>query len=195
MTSKQCIVHTGGWEGVRSHPAMAWMEKYTAFFDRRDYDSLSSWHSPSYTYTKSTGETFSSGDASNKAVVETYAPFRANLHDPKFLVVWETEKGWEMFGVAVLYADLVAEGEKKVRVEISAIEVPFHPDKPVQATDQSGKQWDLAIPSAFKFRYVKDDAAEHDGILMESTSIFSDPTSAVVEMLKRGMLKPEQLMG
>lgn len=49
------------------------------------------------------------------------------------------------------------------------------------------------IPSAFRFSYNK--GGKVDGMEMSKTTIFSDPSQPLVQMLKRGMLKPEQLMG
>jgi hypothetical protein len=46
----------------------------------------------------------------------------------------------------------------------------------------------------FQFEYVKD-ASASGGFKMSKNRSFSDPTPAVVEMIKRGMLKPEQLLG
>lgn len=46
----------------------------------------------------------------------------------------------------------------------------------------------------FQFEYAKA-ASGPGGFKMKSNPTFSDPTPAVVEMIKRGMLKPEQLLG
>jgi hypothetical protein len=46
----------------------------------------------------------------------------------------------------------------------------------------------------FQFEYVKD-ASGPEGFKMSKNTSFSDPTPAIVEMIKRGMLKPEQLLG
>jgi hypothetical protein len=53
---------------------------------------------------------------------------------------------------------------------------------------------DEAIVAMFQFEYVKD-ASASGGFKMSKNRSFSDPTPAVVEMIKRGMLKPEQLLG
>jgi len=50
------------------------------------------------------------------------------------------------------------------------------------------------MAAMFQFEYAKDKSGV-DGIKMKSNRSFSDPTPAVVEMIKRGMLKPEQLLG
>jgi len=46
----------------------------------------------------------------------------------------------------------------------------------------------------FQFEYVKD-VSGPDGFKMCKNRSFSDPTPALVEMIKRGMLKPEELLG
>lgn len=46
----------------------------------------------------------------------------------------------------------------------------------------------------FQVEYVKD-ASGPGGFKMKSNTNFSDPTPAIVEMMKRAMLKPEQLLG
>jgi len=79
-------------------------------------------------------------------------------------------------GIATLYADLAVPGEK-------------------QKTDPEGNKWDLGSDAMFKFEYVKDSSAKHGGLLMKSAATYADSGAAMVEMLKRGMVKPEQLVG
>ncbi|KAJ9639319.1 hypothetical protein H2201_008311 [Coniosporium apollinis] len=166
-----------GWDDVRSHPAMAWMEKYTNMFDSRAaFDAPhSDWHTSDYTLHEANGTIVSGGEAGWAALKNIYSPFSAHLHDPTFLIWWETEKGWEMIGQADMCANLAAPGGQKKK-------------------DRNGNEWDVIIPSAFHFEYVKDDGAQHDGILLRRTEILADSGPAVVEMMKRGMLKPEELM-
>lgn len=96
-----------------------------------------------------------------------------HLHDPQFLVAWDDGDETEMLGVASLFYNLAASGEgNKVK-------------------DRNGKEWDGMIPAAFDFRYVKDGK---NGYKLSRTAIYNDPTAAVVGMLKRGMMKPEDLM-
>lgn len=82
-----------------------------------------------------------------------------------------------MVGTAWMFADLPVSGGAK------------------QQTDATGKSWDLKLPGMFHFEYVKDSGAKHGGIAIKSTKVYSDSGPAVVEMLKRGMVKPEQLLG
>lgn len=78
-----------------------------------------------------------------------------------------------MFGVAHLWWTLAAPGDS------------------AKVKDASGKEWDGVTPGAFKFDYVK----EGGSIKLVRTEIFSDPSQAMVYMLKRGMIKPEDLLG
>ena len=45
--------------------------------------------------------------------------------------------------------------------------------------------------AAFRFTYHK---GGKDGVELAKTEIYGDPSAAVVQMLKRGMMKPEQLL-
>lgn len=76
-----------------------------------------------------------------------------------------------MFGAATLYWNLAVSGDgQKVK-------------------DRKGREWDGAVPASYKFTYVRQDG----GIRMAKTQIFADQTGAMGTMLKRGMLKPEDL--
>jgi hypothetical protein len=175
-----CFIHHGSWDDeLRSHPALKWMEWYTKeIIDARKFDEYSATdagHTPDFVFQKSTGEVISGADKAWAGVKEVYAPFSAQVHDPQFLVSWETENGWEMFGIADLWYNLAAppsEGEKRVK--------GIH-----------GEEWDGVLPSAFKFNYVK--GGKH-GVQLARTEVYSDPSAALVRMLKRGMVKPEDLV-
>jgi hypothetical protein len=80
-----------------------------------------------------------------------------------------------MVGKATMFAELPVPGDK-------------------QKTDLTGKKWDVGVPSMFHFEYVKESSAKHGGILIKRTEIFGDSAPAVVEMMKRGMIKPDQLL-
>ena len=56
--------------------------------------------------------------------------------------------------------------------------------------DDQGNVWDGAGPAAFNFRYRK----VNGGIRLSKTEIAADPTAVVVGMLKRGVMKPEDLL-
>ena len=194
--TQPAYVHYGTWDDrSRQHECMKWMyallslpfpqfhlpnssnrEEYTNAVDCKVWDTepSSTYFTPTHTLHKSTGETVSGGDASWSSLrTQVYAPFSQHLHDPQFFVVWETEDGWEMLGVATLYWNLVAPGAG------------------AKVKGRDGKEWDGAGPAAFNFRYVK---LEDGGIRLCRTAIYADPTVAVVGMLKRGMMKAEDLV-
>ena len=154
----------------------AYREDYTAAVDAKawDNDPSSKWMTSNHTLQRSTGQVVSGGDASWSAIgKDIYAPFPSHLHYPEFAVVWEVDGGWEMLGVAILYYNLAAPGDG------------------AKIKGKDGKQWDGEGPGAFQFRLAKQD----DGTLkVASTAIFADPTGPMVQMLKRGMMKPEDLM-
>ncbi|KAF2032774.1 hypothetical protein EK21DRAFT_109519 [Setomelanomma holmii] len=175
--TKPAFVHYGDWDDeTRTHPAMKWMEQYTHAVDRKVWNDepSSNWLTSDHKFQKSTGEVVSGGDASFTVLREqVYAPLKEHLHDAQFLVCWETENGWEMLGIAMLHYNLAVPGDgNKVK-------------------GKDGKEWDGVMPAAFDFVYVKQ---SDGGIKLGKTAIFNDPTAAVVGMLKRGMMKPEDLM-
>ena len=130
-------------------------------------------HTRDWTLQKSSGEVVEGNEKAWKALQEVYAPFKEHVHDPNFFVCWESKDGWELIGTASVYYILQAPGEGGVK-------------------GPHGKQWDGVAPGAFHFDMVK---AGGDKLELRRTSIFTDPSAALVQMLKRGMLKPEQLMG
>ncbi|KAK4502982.1 hypothetical protein PRZ48_006409 [Zasmidium cellare] len=175
-STQPTFIHTGTWDDeMRSHPALAWMEKYTRnIIDTRSWNTpASDWHTPDFTFQKSTGQVVEGADAAFKSVAEVYAPFSAHCHDPAFLICWETSSGWGMFGIANLWWTLAAPGDSS------------------KVKDVDGKEWDGVTPGAFRFEYVK----KGDEIKLARTEIFSDPSQAMVLMLKRGMIKSEDLVG
>lgn len=175
--TKPAFIHAGSWnDETRKHPAMKWMEDYTHRFDDGAYAKLSSaemGHAPGFVYQKSTGEVIEGADDAWKALAQTYAPFQSHVHDPIWLLCWETEKGWDMFGVAQVWYTLPA---------------------PPSATEKKmkgygDKEWDGMAPGAFHFSYWKTGS----GIELGRTEIFNDASPVIVQMIKRGMLKPEEL--
>ncbi len=171
---------TGFDETTRSHPCMNWCEKYTLSFDSREMfqKDYSEWHTDDYTYQKSNGQVTSGGAAAFDKVKEDYSFFSGTNHAPNFLCCWETADGWEMLGQAVMYANLAAPGGSGQVM-----------------TDPAGKKWDVGVPSAFHFFFVKDPSGSAGGIKMKRMEVYGDSMPVAAEMLKRGMMKPEQLMG
>ncbi|GIZ44971.1 hypothetical protein CKM354_000815500 [Cercospora kikuchii] len=191
-------VHNGSWNDTsRKHPAMGWLETYTkTAIDGKLFDKpaeRSKWMSDDRKYSvssqtrrsiltkatpdvlvKSTGEVRNGGDASWEAISkELYAPFKEHLHSPTYATAVQTGSNtWELTGLATLFWKLQVPGQGH------------------NIADPSGKTWDGAIPSAFKFAFRE----EGGQIRISRTEISSDPSAALVAMLKTGMLKPEDLM-
>ncbi|KAK1029437.1 hypothetical protein LTR33_017233, partial [Friedmanniomyces endolithicus] len=117
--TQEAFIHTGTWDSTtRKHPAMKWMEDYTNnIIDGRKFHETASsvgW-TPEFTLKKSTGEVVEGTDKAWAALQEIYAPFSEHVHDPTFCVCWETEKGWDMLGVASMWYNLQAPGEGKMK--------------------------------------------------------------------------------
>ncbi|KAK5105577.1 hypothetical protein LTS08_001854 [Lithohypha guttulata] len=176
QSTKPCLVHYGDWDEVTdSHPAMKYMRTYTEMYDKRDLDNLyENYIASDFTYSKSTGQIFPSGKESWDAVTGDYRLFTVYRHEPYMLTCWETDdgSGWEMLGNAWLFANLPGDG--------SAAKV---------YKDLTGKEWEIRIPAGFFFKYRK----EGGEIKVASIAITSDSGPVVVELLKRGVMKPSDL--
>ena len=107
-----------------------------------------------------------------KALGAQYAPFAQHLHEPTFLVTWETEAGYEMMGIASLYFNLQGPASET-------------------QTDRYGKKWHGVIQAAYRFYYTKDG----DSFKMKQTTIFADLGPALKAMLQNKMIDGEGLAG
>ncbi|KAF2496430.1 hypothetical protein BU16DRAFT_617866 [Lophium mytilinum] len=174
-----------GWTPTsRAHPAMKWMEYYTTtIIDGRAFTKPSTDPTTFFTadavLVTSAGVTVTGAAEKWAALRQIYGPFLANYHEPLELFCIEKEdgSGWEMLGRANLYVKIPGEkgdGEKG-------------------AKSGDGREWDAVVVSAFRFEYVKDQGAE-GGIKLARSEIFSDPMPAVGVMLKRGVIKAEDLL-
>lgn len=170
-------IHNGSFDDEsRKLPVMKWMEHYTKeIIDKRAWDTpVSSYHTHAFSLQKSTGEVIHGAENAWKSLTQdVYAPFSSQCHDPTFAMVWEKENGWGMFGIANLYYNLVVPGDGE---KVKAV----------------GSEWDGVVPAAFRFSYTHNGSGED--IKLEKTEIFNDPSAAIVMMMKRGMLKPDDLM-
>lgn len=59
-------------------------------------------------------------------------------------------------------------------------------EKKVQ--DLAGRDWDIKVPGAFHFWYVKQEGAPHDGIVMKKEEVMSDSLPAMQLLMARGVL-------
>lgn len=178
-TKQTFVATTKGWDDVRVHPAIAWMEKFTYAWDAKEINesNWSDWQTDDTVFQAPNGD-IGKGAQAVAVAQAIYAPFAAHKHEPDGSIsCWETEDGWEMMGQATVFADLPVPGDPKTK------------------KDLSGRAWDLSLPGMFHFKYVKDKSAKHDGIKMKMQKTYSDSGAAMIEMIKRGMVKPEQLLG
>jgi len=177
LPTHQAYIHSGDWdEETRRHPAMKWMEDYTRNLNAHGgWDKPSSdWHSSDFTLVKSDGSTYTgAGGECFEQVKGMYAPFTKEYHEPSFIVCWETPngKGWQAIAQAHFFADCQGEaksGEKKVK-------------------DDQGQEWDVKIPGAFNFVYVKKEGAAHGDIELQRAEIMVDSLPAVQILMARGV--------
>lgn len=171
------FVHHSTWDDTtRKHPAMKWMEDYTLDFDTHSFSPK--WYSKDWTLHKADGGVVSGREAGIAALKEIYGPLTAHFHEPYFLICTEIADGWDMIGQAKLFGNLngsPAAGEAKVK-------------------DRQGREWDMCVPGGFHFHYVKDPGAENGGgILLKKTEIMSDSGVPMGIMLKRGLIKAQDL--
>lgn len=179
-STQPAFVHHGDWDDhTRSNPAMKWMEQYTIAYETsgvRDRP-YTEWNTEDNTFIASDG-TVSKGEAGFEANKAAYAPLAKFHHEPYFVVCVETDYGWEMIGQARIYANLA--GERGA-------------DEPPKIKDNAtgngkGEEWDVMVPGAFRFEYVKDDKGVHDGIRLRKTEIMADNLPVVMTMAKRGLI-------
>jgi len=90
------MTETKGWDQMRVHPAMVWMEDYGHNFDARQVfaSPLTEWHTSDFTLRHYNGTEYPKGEASFEGLKEMYGPFVKTLHYPKWITVWETKDGW-----------------------------------------------------------------------------------------------------
>lgn len=153
---------------------MKWMESYTDFFDRKGYNDgpWSDWWTEDHVLYKADGTTVAGAEKAWEAAKEVYAPFSEYTHIPYYLVCHDTDDGWEMIGQAHLYGNLV--GER-------------HEGEAPKVKDKQGREWDVCIPGAFRFQYVKG-KGKH-GMALKRTDIHSDSMPAGMTLIKRGVIK------
>jgi hypothetical protein len=170
------MTESKGWEQAHRHPGLQWFEKFTKTWDSGEMKSRprTEWMTEDSLMQKPNGERFR-GQQAWDAGLEMFAVFAAHKHEPSFFAVWETANGWEVLAKGTMFVDLIVPGEKKFK-------------------DLEGREWDAASPGMFNFEFVRVEGALHDGIKCSRMESYSDSAAIMVEMVKRGMVKPEQLM-
>jgi len=176
-TAAAYVQYCKGWEEKhREHPAYDWMWDFNDDFDEGDMrkGSYPRWLTSDFVFAKSDGTTFAPGAASWAAVIEQYALFVGQHHEPAFLNIWETPSGYEMVGRAKLFANLPGTVEHSQE-------------------DLRGRKWDVGMPAMFHFVYVKDTDG-HKGLKLGSFRLFGDPSPLLGQLLKTGLASGEQLL-
>lgn len=176
-TTPAFIAYTNGAEKrLLEHPVLDFLFHHQESFDHGNMknEPYTVFHTDDFVLTKPDGTALPAGEPSWKGWLEQYAPFTEHLHEARYVNVYEREGGWEMMGVAHIYGNLPVPGEKT-------------------KTDLTGRKWDVVVPGAIRFYCVKD-ASGPKGFKIKSIDLFGDGTPVVVEMIKRGMVKPEDLM-
>ena len=62
-------------------------------------------------------------------------------------------------------------------------------------TDSNGKEWDAVMPGSFHFWFAKAEGGEGNthGLLMKRTQLFADSAPITSLMIKKGLVKKEDL--
>ncbi|KIW22941.1 uncharacterized protein PV07_11184 [Cladophialophora immunda] len=163
-------------QSFREHPVLDFLFDHAEAFDHGDMKTgpYTRYQTDDFVFTKADGTVFAPGEASWQGWLAGYAPFTEHLHEARYCNVYERDGGaWEMMGVAHVFANLAAPGEKT-------------------KADLSGRLWDVVVPGAFLFKCVADPSGPK-GFKVKSMTLYGDGTPVVAEMVKRGMLKPEDL--
>lgn len=174
------FVHYGDWdEATRKEPSQKWFEKIAhEIFDAHKWETpYSELYTDDMELLNPDGSTVKGGKEAWAAVAQLYGPFTTQRTQPFYMVVTETDYGWEMIGQAWIFGNLPGEpakGEQKVM-------------------DKSGKAWDVGMAGAFRFQYRKVDGAKHGDILLQMVHIMTDTGPLLMRMMGRGLLDPSTL--
>jgi hypothetical protein len=164
-----------GWQNTE-HPVIAFMHDYEQAFDFGDMKKTgpARWVTDDYVFVHSSGKEFHGiQSAWEEGVLASYGPFAAHYHEPQRYVIWETDGGYKLIGVAKLYTNLPVPGENKCK-------------------DLEGREWDCVGNGAFEFEYVKDKSAPM-GMKLRVQAIYADPLGMMSEMVARKMATPDDL--
>ncbi|KAG9563049.1 hypothetical protein KCU71_g1147, partial [Aureobasidium melanogenum] len=174
------FVHYGDWdETTRKEPSQKWFEKIVhEIFDAHKWNTpYSELYTDDMELLKPDGSTVKGVKEAWAAVAQLYGPFTTQSTQPFYMVVTETDYGWEMIGQAWIYGNLLGEpakGEQKVM-------------------DNSGKEWDVGMAGGFRFQYRKVDGAKHGDMLLQMVQIMSDTGPLLMRMMGRGLIKASDL--
>ncbi|RAH81568.1 hypothetical protein BO86DRAFT_456343 [Aspergillus japonicus CBS 114.51] len=169
------ITRTQNWDPAREHPALAWMENCTHAWDTRQSWTTphTDWVTTDFVFVKPNGERCTGGLPAWEAMRQEYAAFAGSHHEPSWVCVVDCEDdeggGWEFVGEGKLFIQL-PDGKRPA-------------DRTVR--DLDGREWDLAVESMFRFRFVRTPSAVNEGIRIQRFQFYSDSGPVVAEMLRR----------
>ncbi len=173
-TVRSYVQHTqGSPEKTREHPVIDWMFDYEKALDYGDMKAgpHTPWHSDDFVYVKN-GAASAPGAPSWAKLVGDYALFVSHYHEPAFYTIHETATGWDLIGWANIFANLPVPGDK--------------------VRDALGREWDIKVPGAFHFVYVKDPSGPK-GLKLQRQELFVDGVAVGKEVVKRGIATWEQI--
>lgn len=176
-TTPAYVVHVNdSGRSFRDHPVHAFQMDHRDALDNGSMKTkpYTEFHSKNFVFTKPDGTSFDPGQSSFDAMMEGYSPFTEHLHEVHYLCAYEHNGQWENMASANIFANLLVPGEKT-------------------KTDLSGRKWDVSSPAAVRFQYETDSGGPR-GFKLKSMTVYGDGVPLVSEMIKRGMVKPEQLL-
>lgn len=173
---------------------MAFMKDYAAALDATASSrtglkytgpgSPSKWLTEDFTFIDPTGKAVSGVEPAWAAVMQVYGPMSSQYHEPRYGIIWETDDGYELFGVAWLYYNLHAPPRPQGGPEGGSA---------TKIKDESeGNEWEMAGPSANHFRYRRDKGG-HQGLKICEQRVYADSFPMKAELVKRGVVTLEQL--
>ncbi|KAF2401289.1 hypothetical protein EJ06DRAFT_521135 [Trichodelitschia bisporula] len=102
------VADAKGWKDLVAHPVMAWTQEYVRLFDEENkLDDYTPYRTSNFKYWDMDGKMISGNRAWNY-LIAFYMHFKdTTKHEPSGpVVVWETEKSWEMMGQFVFSATI-----------------------------------------------------------------------------------------
>ena len=167
---------TGASQLPNDHPVLAFTNSHQEVMDSGELKTkpYTWYHTSDFVFTKTDGTVLPPGEASWKGWLEGYAPFAEHFHETRYATIYQRDGAWEMVGFANVYANLLVPGVKTKE-------------------DGKGRKWDVVVPGALFFTVVEDPEGPK-GFKFKKMTLFGDGVSVVTEMIKRGMVKPEDLL-
>ena len=165
-----------GWNPKhREHPVIDWMWDFEQAFDWGDMKTSgpAPWFSDEFVFTHPSGKVYTGIKASWEGLLEMYSLVAGHYHEPAQYIIWETDNGYKLTGIAKLYTNLPVEGVTKYK-------------------DLNGREWDTVGNGGFTFEYVKD-ASGPKGLKLTSEIICADPLGMMSEIINRKMCTAEDI--